>query len=339
MYDEPNHFWHDHDTHSHGSRRNDFIPNNFCTQCRPWRNKFGEFIIPWQFYQRERPGFYLADVVAGPPGVDKLLCGWPKIADPNRPLIGFEVSVKSGIGSGAANLLAKKMATLVMVLEPLLLKLVAPGRWPWVTRELTEYTYFPWFPDCSVKYGYDSHVPPMVATKPEVANGGEPEYMDTMLKMTWGAPSLCELDSRLLTSPQLYYGFSLSLSKEDWMYKDPRPCQSREYVFEDDYRQYSFHESRRQQNLEEGWSSFCFKHLQTTSDDVLLRNWVEVIIQIVELAMASPDEYKRCLEVIFRIQHDDDHDGTAWELLMRQVLKLEHRILYWTRQMDKYGRE
>ncbi|KAM0425510.1 hypothetical protein ACHAPT_009299 [Fusarium lateritium] len=87
-----------------------------------------------------------------------------------------------------------------------------------------------------------------------------------------------------------------------------------------------------------------FSHLQATFDSTLLRNWFEIIARIVELAMAGPEEYKKCLETIFKIQHEADQcseadqGGEAWERLMRHVLKLEHRIPDWKDQLSRYER-
>ncbi|UPK91543.1 hypothetical protein LCI18_002478 [Fusarium solani-melongenae] len=193
------------------------------------------------------------------------------VKDYNRVLL--EVIVKGGIKSGAADLLAKKMATLVMVLEEsLLLKLVAPSR----GRRIME----------------------PVSKESNVVRGGWPKDGD------------------------------------NWMV--PIAVRKRPNVVKGEWLQGGAVNADYDSHVHPLLTWFCFEHLQSTFDYRLLRNWVEVIAHIVELALAGPDEYKRCLEDIFRIQHDADQGGVAWEQLMAHALKLEHRIQGWRDQLARY---
>ncbi|KAJ4317789.1 hypothetical protein N0V84_007151 [Fusarium piperis] len=81
---------------------------------------------------------------------------------------------------------------------------------------------------------------------------------------------------------------------------------------------------------------FHFNHLQITFIPKLLCIWVEVIARITELALANADDYKRCLEAIFRVQDSADQGGSAWEQLMEQVLNLGDRIPDWREQLTRY---
>ncbi|RSL93607.1 hypothetical protein CEP52_013144 [Fusarium oligoseptatum] len=117
--------------------------------------------------------------------------------------------------------------------------------------------------------------------------------------------------------------------------------------FEDNIKKQLGHD-RYLQDLEQKWWDreweagsgstvwFRFKYMQTAPEYELLRNWVEVIARVMEIALAGPDEYKRCLEAIFRIQYEANQGDVAWEQLMKHVLKLGHRIPDWRNQLARY---
>ncbi|RSM18165.1 hypothetical protein CDV31_003087 [Fusarium ambrosium] len=275
------------------------------------------------------PNFDLANVAAGLLGLKVVLEELPEnrgcIAVKDYHRVVLQVGVQGGIESDAANLLAKKIATLAMVLEEsLLLKLVAPasGRHIYPVNEKSKVVRDRRPHIGAVSSDYDSHVPPIAAIKPAAWNSRDPEHVCRVLTKIWSSPSPEELQS-LLNDDWMNCDFYLEPEKREYLSQRwPSPRNDPSFT--------------RNQDLEEYHPWFCFRHLQTTFEHRLLRNWVEVISRIVELAMAGPDEYRACLEAIFRIQHDADQGGVAWEQLMTHVLKLEHRIQDWRDQLARY---
>lgn len=276
------------------------------------------------------PNFDLADVAAGLPELEAMLDALPYVGGDvtakESHRVEIEVGIQGGIINGAANLLAKKITTLVMVLEEsLLLKLVAPSRGRRTVQPVSKDPNVTegWCPqDGAVDFfEYGSHVPPTEAIKPAAWNNRDPEHIHRILSRVWAA-SKEELES-ILERSYLECNFHMEVKTpkrpRNWDDLPPRDPASRF-------------------DPEQGRAWFCFSYLQTTFEYTLLRNWVEVIARIVELALAGPDEYKRCLEAIFRIQHAADQGGVVWEQLMTHVLKLEHRIQDWRDQLARYER-
>ncbi|KAI8679274.1 hypothetical protein NCS57_00204900 [Fusarium keratoplasticum] len=279
------------------------------------------------------PDFDFADVAAGLPDLEAIIDALHHSshdilvteADDAR----VDVWVEGGIENRAANqLLLKKITTLVILLEEsLLLKLGAPCRWPRRVTPVGENGKAARYPGPQgdvVSSEYDSHVPRMAAMDPAAKdpaakNNRDPELIDRKIAMIWSTRSLRELQRVLNPRGFAGSGFCLIVPKEPDI-------------------AHTLH------NLER-WGPkympkpspiwFRFHHMQMTFEEALLRNWVEIIARIIELALADPGEYKKCLEAIFRIQQQD---GVAWEQLMKHVLNLEHRIPYWQDQVARYGR-
>lgn len=256
--------------------------------------------------------------------------------------------VQGGLKGGETNLLAKKIATLVMMLEEcLLLKLVAPSRGPRKLHPLRkeskvalgEETEEDLASQWPVSPDYNSHVPPTIVMKPAAWNRSDPGHMHATLQSIWSAPSVVELQyilcARFPKFCDFCFGPSAGLDPTRWWDLNV-----------DDYGLRILEERPQDPThiaTQYDWSRerptwFYFKHLQTTFKHALVRNWVEVVARVVELAQAGPDEYKRCLETIITILHDADQGGggVTWEQLMKHVLKLEHRIPDWRDQIARY---
>lgn len=262
------------------------------------------------------PRFDFADVAAGLPEFEAIIDALYHrhgiiAAEKDRyTIVGIDVQADNKID--ATNLLAKKIATLVMLLEKsLLVKLVAPSSWPRkvnLVSEMSQAAHGPWPQGHVFSFEHASHVPMMAAMEPAEGNDRDLELMYRKLAMIWSAPSLPKLQCVLRREA--------SLSPEGL---DCAFCLG-EY------------------DTNEPWTEifFGFNYMQVTFDPALLQNWVEVIARITELALAGPDEYKRCLEAIFRIQYKTDKDGVLWEQLMKHILGLEHRIPDWRDQLARY---
>ncbi|EEU40046.1 uncharacterized protein NECHADRAFT_75940 [Fusarium vanettenii 77-13-4] len=273
--------------------------------------KLSEGVSLWRA-QLRFPTFDSADVAAGLPEFEAIIDalhhrnGVIAVRKSCYTTLDVNVTVEGDNKIYATNLFAKKIATLVMLLEKsLLVKLVAPYSWPrkvGLVSEMSKAAQGPWPQGDLFSSEYASHVPMMAAMEPATGNDRDLELMHRKLAMIWSAHSLRELEC-VLRQGCLNCAFYL-------------------------------------RDIDNGgpWKliSGTFKYMQVTFDPALLRNWVEVIARITELALAGPDEYKRCLEAIFRIQYKTNKDGVLWEQLMKHILGLEHRIPDWRDQLARY---
>ncbi|RSL87615.1 hypothetical protein CEP51_002171 [Fusarium floridanum] len=175
------------------------------------------------------PNFDLANVAAGLLGLKVVLEELPEnrgcIAVKDYHRVVLQVGVQGGIESDAANLLAKKIATLAMVLEEsLLLKLVAPasGRHIYPVNEKSNVVRDRWPHIGAVSSDYASHVPPIAAIKPAAWNSRDPEHVCRVLTKIWSSPSPEELQSMLKyrsanwRASKLSSGSSMMPIKEVW---------------------------------------------------------------------------------------------------------------------------
>ncbi|KAJ4255765.1 hypothetical protein NW757_004384 [Fusarium falciforme] len=293
------------------------------------------------------PSFDFADVAAGLPkvkaAIDELQPGTSLEKESDR--VEVRVGVQGGISGGETILFAKKITTLVMVLEKhLLCKLRSPYLKDddnLMSKE-SKVAVGPWPQGNVVSSDYDSHIPPMATMKPAVWNNQEPECMYRKFSLIWAAPSLRELS--YMCAPHwkvcdFYIGppTELPLSRIPWGIEESPQDPSPWWEFGKEFDLFR-ERSNRQWDSEERHTYFYFTYLQSTFEHKLLRNWVEVIARIAELALASSDEYKRCLETIFTILHESGSGFTAWAPLMKRVLNLEHRIPDWRDQIPWYLR-
>lgn len=277
------------------------------------------------------PGFNFAEVAAGLPEteaiIDALHHRRGDVSANRACSVNLIVNFKGGFGNRAVNnLLGKKIATLVMLLEEsLLLKLVAPHVYPLPVSKMSNAAQGPWPQGDVVSSEYASHVPRMEAMEPAAKKNRDLELMYRKLGTIWSAPLLQELQ-RVLYTRNTPCDFNVVVPndrvEEDLYF---RQCQARL-------------EGRPvPERPETETIRFRFEYMQMTFEHTLLRNWVEIIARIIELALAGPDEYKRCLEAIFRIQYYETNQGSvAWEQLMKHVLNLEHCIPDWRDQLARY---
>ncbi|RSL66377.1 hypothetical protein CEP53_003413 [Fusarium sp. AF-6] len=284
------------------------------------------------------PSFDYAEVAAGLPKVKAAIDALSPDTTPNRSRSAkVRVGVQGGISGGETSLLAKKIVTLVMVLERCLLGWLKKRRSACLVSSKSQVAMGPWPQRNVVSPDYYSHIPPIATMKPTFWNNLEPETMYRKLSMIWSAPGLQEVRYILGMWPPCDPGFyvwpprELPLSLMPWGFKetpqDPSPWwRGVEKVWGNSIK--------TQWDPEEGYTYFYFTYLRSTLNHTLLYNWAKVIVRIVELALAGPDEYKRCLETIFRILHeadqgDDEARQKAWEQLMKHILKLEDCIPDW----------
>ncbi|KAF4451175.1 hypothetical protein FALBO_16370 [Fusarium albosuccineum] len=229
--------------------------------------------------------------------------------------------VHVGVKTGMTLLLAQKIITMVMLVEDtVLLSLIPKSRvashfaMP-INRDAALALNKTWTTDTSVNQLQESHVPPMETMKPALWNNYVPLHFYSMFHQVWNAKTLPEL-ARITRKNELTRVAVCVALRAPWG----------EAV-----------SPRWPGDLEDTPSTVEFRYSQTTFDHKLLRNWTEVVCTIVDLAQADPGTYKTYLTNIIETQHQAEQQGKpAWEMLMKNVFDLEHRIPEWKQQLDNY---
>ncbi|KAM0488395.1 hypothetical protein ACHAP7_001389 [Fusarium lateritium] len=280
--------------------------------------------------QRQWPGVEICTPVFGAGELNSGLVTMATLLSSIRNM-GLDISadescgmhVHVGVESGMTLLLAQKISTLVVLLEnTLLLRLVAPSRW------VSTYCK----PLCEDSQGarqgisngtfsneslFHQHVPLMTAMQPAEWNDNASERYYRLLHAIWQAETLQSLSAVLRKKDLTRCAFTLCLR----------------------------YESTRQ-DLSAGKAGFHgtpstveFRYSQMTFDHELLRNWTEVVARIVVLAQADAETFKKTAVSIIQLNYEAEVEGkAAWKSLMRDVLGLEHRVVEWEVQLDRFKR-
>ncbi|KAM0322800.1 hypothetical protein ACHAPQ_008890 [Fusarium lateritium] len=263
--------------------------------------------------QRQWPGVEICTPVFGAGELNSGLVTMATLLSSIRNM-GLDISadescgmhVHVGVESGMTLLLAQKISTLVVLLEnTLLLRLVAPSRWGISNGTFSNESLF------------HQHVPLMTAMQPAEWNDNASERYYRLLHAIWQAETLQSLSAVLRKKDLTRCAFTLCLR----------------------------YESTRQ-DLSAGKAGFHgtpstveFRYSQMTFDHELLRNWTEVVARIVVLAQADAETFKKTAASIVQINYEAEVEGkAAWKSLMRDVLGLEHRVVEWEVQLDRFKR-
>ncbi|CEF88527.1 unnamed protein product [Fusarium graminearum] len=264
-----------------------------------------------------------AELASGLPAVKDILSGMRKTGVPITADDCCGMHVHVGVEEGMTVYLAKRIATLVVLLEnTLILRFVAPSRW--VSEYATticedsqaakkEATICP-----AELEAFEKHMPPRSRMHPSKWNSNDPKMYYRTLRTIWSCEDLEVLDVQLRRNGLKSCGLALSLRN----YKDRNM-------------------RRAGENRYEGTPSTVeFRYAQMSFDHVLIRNWVEVMARIVDLARAQDDEFKDIVSTIIDVNYEAVSQRTsAWKPLLKQVFKLEHRIPDWEAQLEKFNRD
>ncbi|SPJ82060.1 uncharacterized protein FTOL_09465 [Fusarium torulosum] len=284
-------------------------------------------VLSWQ---RQWPGVEICTPVFGAGELDSGLVTMETVLSSIRNM-GLDITadescgmhVHVGVESGMTLLLAQKISTLVVLLEnTLLLRLVAPSRW------VSTYCK----PVCEDSQGarqgvsngtfsndglFEQYIPPMTAMQPADWNDNASERYYRLLRAIWHAKTLQSLSGVLRKSDVTRCAFALCLRYESTQ-QDPSAGED------------WFHGTP---------STVEFRYSQMTFDHELLRNWTEVVARIVVLAQADAETFKKTAASIMQLNHEAEGEGkAAWKSLMRDVLGLEHRVVEWEVQLDRFER-
>ncbi|KAM0425511.1 hypothetical protein ACHAPT_009300 [Fusarium lateritium] len=265
------------------------------------------------------PQLDLAGVASGRPRLKAMLANLCLLPE-NLTASGWIIHVY--LEAGMDVFFAKKLTTLVLLLEEaLLMRLVfvdpakgfelSPLR-EVLAKSLESHQLLNPGPD------FDQCLPSVKDMKPSLWNNEDPEHGYNMLQTVWTCETLQGLQSIMMHRRVFHYGFNISGQDLLWSTSDISST--------------SRHSLARQIKL-------SFEHFQGTFDHDRCHNWTEVVARVAELALAGPDEFKKCVETILSILHEADQGAETWERLMEHVLKLEHRIPDWRDQLAAYEDE
>lgn len=234
--------------------------------------------------------------------------------------------VHVGLESGMSLLLAKKITTLVMVLEDtLLFDLVGTSR---LTNESTDAIHLeslvskehiPPLDFAEDPTGSDklmgAHIPPLEAIKPETWNEGDPEKFYDMLTKIWSSKSLQRVSMLTKKETNTRGGFDISLRDHTGLSRSPG-CDG---------------------TLELGPTTVEFRYAQMSFDIPFIRNWIEVLFRIIQIADQNPDDFKQSLATIFELTAKaNEEQKPTWDTIMEGVLGLGDRIPEWKEQRRMY---
>ncbi|KAF7542268.1 hypothetical protein G7Z17_g11731 [Cylindrodendrum hubeiense] len=234
--------------------------------------------------------------------------------------------VHIGVQGGMTILLAKKIITLVMILEDsLLFDLVGTSRLANENADAINLESImakgeiPAHDFAEDPTGSDNlmgaHVPPMEAMKPELWNQHDPERFYDMLTKVWSSKSLQRLSMLTKKESSSRGAFDIALRDHTGL---PRPpvCHG---------------------TFDGGPTTVEFRYAQMSFDIPFIRNWIEVLFHIVRIAHQSPGDFKNSLATIFELTAKTAAENKlAWDAIMEGVLGLGDRIPEWKRQRHLY---
>ncbi|KAF4332628.1 hypothetical protein FBEOM_13563 [Fusarium beomiforme] len=292
--------------------------------CFMFKSEFLEYTHPLSI-KRDWPGLEITSPIFHAGELDSGLKTM-ETALTNVRQLGLEISaddscgmhVHVGVETGMTILLAQKITTLVILLEnTLLMRLVAPPRWvsgfslPICENAAlaTDMDLHKPLEDPSLM---DQHIPDMKAMKPGKWNDWYPKQIYNMLRAVWRCKTLSILAMRLKKGYVIRCGFNISLRS----HKRSVPGGG--------------------DGLEKSPTTVEFRYSQMTFDLELLRNWTEIVARIVVLAQGDAEEFKKCVEMVMKINGEDDKD--VWKGLMT-VLGLGERVPQWEEQLVKFERD
>ncbi|KAG8669251.1 hypothetical protein FPOAC2_08573 [Fusarium poae] len=229
--------------------------------------------------------------------------------------------VHVGVEEGMTVYLAKRITTLVVLLEnTLILRLVAPCRWTSTyARPICDDSQAAEEDTLTIEWAdmqdFEKHMPSQSSMRPSKWNNNDPKMYYRMLRTIWSCRDLDNLSMQLRRRGISRCGLAIALRNAEV---------SRNKLYP-------------RSKYEGTPTTVEFRYSQMTFDHVLLRNWVEVVARIVDLARAQDEEFKKIVQTIIDLNYEAGVQHTsAWKSLLERVFKLEHRIPEWEAQLDKF---
>ncbi|KAF7549189.1 hypothetical protein G7046_g8429 [Stylonectria norvegica] len=279
----------------------------------------------WHAIEMNTPILKHGELVAGLSSMKEVLSA---LRNMNTEITADEscgLHVHVGAESGMTLLLAKKVISLVFLLEEsLLLALCSPWR-------LASQHAAPIVSKSRVALGIplddmpatkgpnnvelmEAYIPSEAMKEKAGWNDKNPKALYDMLEMVWSTTSLQQLN--LIISRQAFTraGLYISLRDEKGEVKTPKFAG----------------------NLENSSSTIEFRYAQMSFDIVFVRNWAELVCRIVQLAQLDAEQYQDAFREIGKVLDEAKRrKEPAWEKLLK-TLQLENRIGEWGAQIQRY---
>lgn len=281
----------------------------------------------WPGVELITPAFQYGELVAGLPSVGKAISGLRNIGAQITADESCGLHVHVGIESGMTQLIAKKAISLVMLLEhTLLYPLVAPSRLHSESAQpISERS------NAALRRNIKSDPrlekvtgqhrgEPMSVYMPaleEIQSGKwthsvAPKEFYKTLQAIWDAESLQELDLLIQRSLMTRAGLAICLRNTAF-----------ELAQSWDFR-----------NLEQSPTTLEFRYAQMSFDMTFIRNWVQLVCRIVEVAQLGAKEYKEIASKVLSTL-DSKENEPVWEHLL-ELLSLGHQVKDWKSQLASY---
>ncbi|KAH0491130.1 hypothetical protein TgHK011_002572 [Trichoderma gracile] len=236
----------------------------------------------------------------------------------------FHVGVKSGMTLN----IAKKAATLVMLLElPLLKKFASEERsesrfWFIPISKRSEFIsyadrYHDEVTDAIASPELRQHVPNLAEMKPAEWNSNEPKRMHLALNQIWLTDSIWRLSTGFFS----YEGQKASLvlctrERNGDSASEPVPGAP--------------------DNLEGTPSTLEFRYPPMSFDIDFVKSWAEIGCRIVEIATRDTAAFRQVATDL--LKELERNDASQWERLLK-VLGLDHQVPFWRQQLARFDDE
>ncbi|KAI5463613.1 hypothetical protein BGZ63DRAFT_402905 [Mariannaea sp. PMI_226] len=277
----------------------------------------------WPHIEITTPIFDTAELRKGMPALSEVLTALRNMDVDITADQSCGLHVHIGLPTGLTLDFAKKMVVLVTALEDALLRnLTAPGRrdsmYAWPIHRKSNMTLTEAKPSDSFHMSEEDYsaLREMTLALPQISPSEfcEPGLFTKLLDRIWNASSLDNLADLIMNHEARRIGMAISLRDNEGMRREPmEECASKESTIE-------------------------FRYLQMSFDKDLIKHWVEILCKLTGIALKEGNDFMACYK---DIRHTLDREASAtttpaWELILRKVLKLEHRIPAWRKHIKSY---
>lgn len=289
---------------------------------------------PWRGIEITTPVFNMSELSAGLPQTKQVVSALRHMdldIAANRSC-GLHVHV--GLRAGLRLTLAKKLVTLVMLLEqPLILPLCPASRTEspfasliseksrFVTRKLD--------PDeMAIALRVEGpemrdHWPWRLGdSTPTAWNSGDPASLQGTMQLIWHSPSLLELAEGLCKRPSSRTALAIRL-------RAPNGVPFEKTGVDVDENAVDFEGTQ---------STIEFRYPQMSFDMPFIKNWVELCSKLVEVATLDAPAFKAKLQEVVRALCEAKASGSAeWETVLTAI-GLGHQVAEWREQLQRHAR-
>ncbi|KAH6608517.1 hypothetical protein Trco_001863 [Trichoderma cornu-damae] len=239
----------------------------------------------------------------------------------------FHVGVKSGMTLD----IAKKVCTLIMLLEvPLLTAFCPPER-------ISDHYFMPihrtsWYADDAKAKRHDtaSKTPtrellehfsvPLERLKPADWNDGNPKRWYTTLNSIWKAKDMCELSNKLCASIGEKSSLFLCVRDESGILQS--------YIAPDE----------DSSKFEGTPSTLEFRYPPMSFDIEYVKHWAEIASQVVQTASCGAPAFRQAAaNILQELQRDGKEVGSPMWARLLTLLGLGHQIEYWKQQLPRFA--